>query len=429
MRVLWLTNLLMPDLAVALNKSPSPRGGWMPALAEALIESSHIKLAVATVVKERNHSKKILKNIRYYVLPKPKGKLDGKRIPLSLIKEYQHVVNDFRPDVIHIHGTEYFQGLLTGRDFLKCPTVISIQGIIDASERHYLGGIPINKLLTTRTLRDWIRFDGLIEQKFKWARRAKWEREIFASNPAFIGRTLWDRAQTRRLNPVARYHHCDELLRQPFYDVQWNINKISRHTIFASGANYPLKGFHVLVKAASLLRIEFPDITIRTPLATFYPGLFGIKRVWRNQRSMGYARYLTDLIRNAGMTEHFVSLPSLDADGMANQLLSAHVFVLPSMIENSPNSLGESMLVGTPSVASFVGGIPSMAQDGESVLLFPSGDEVVLAEQIRRIFLDDELACRLSAKSVDVARARHSRNKIVNDMLEIYERESMLQAC
>ena len=155
MRVLWLTNLLMPDLAVALNKSPSPRGGWMPALAEALIESSHIKLAVATVVKERNHSKKILKNIRYYVLPKPKGTLDGKRIPLSLIKEYQHVVNDFRPDVIHIHGTEYFQGLLTGRDFLKCPTVISIQGIIDASERHYLGGIPINKLLTTRTLRDW----------------------------------------------------------------------------------------------------------------------------------------------------------------------------------------------------------------------------------------------------------------------------------
>ena len=427
MRVLWLTNFLMPDLAVALKKPPSPRGGWMPALAEALVESDQVKLAVATVVKERNYCKEIINNIRYYALPMPKGKVDGKRLPLALIEEYQRVVDDFHPDIVHIHGTEFYQGLLTGRGILNCPTVISIQGLIDACKRHYWGGIPFNELLKTRTLRDWIRFDGLIEQKIKWARRAKWEQEIFATNPAFIGRTLWDRAQTRRLNPDARYHHCDELLRQSFYDVQWDISKISRHSIFASGANYPLKGFHVLVKAVALLRTEFPDITIRTPLAQFYPKLSGLKRVWKNTRSMGYARYLTDLIRQEGMTEHIVSLPSLDADGMASELLSAHAFALPSLIENSPNSLGESMLVGTPSVASYVGGVPSMARDGESVLFFPAGDEVLLAEQIRRIFLDADLACRLSVRARDVARSRHSRDKIVDNMLEIYKSESMLQ--
>jgi glycosyltransferase involved in cell wall biosynthesis len=106
---------------------------------------------------------------------------------------------------------------------------------------------------------------------------------------------------------------------------------------------------------------------------------------------------------------------------MVGELLKSHAFILPSLIENSPNSLAEAMLVGTPSVASFVGGVPSMAKDNESALFFPSGDEAVLAEQIRRIFLDDDLARRLSVRAREVARVRHSKNKIVGDMLEIYE--------
>ena len=427
MRVLWLTNFLMPDLAVALNRSPSPRGGWMPSLAKALAENSQIKLAVATAVNQQKYHKELLQNIRYYVLAMPKTGVDGGRLPLSLIQEYQRVVKEFRPDIVHIHGTEFYQGLLTGRDFLKCPTVISIQGILDACQRHYWGGIPVKLLLINRTLRDWVRFDGLIEQKLKWASRANLEREIFANNTAFIGRTLWDRAHTRRLNPHARYHHCDELLRIPFYNVRWDMSKINRHSIFASGANYPLKGFHVLIKAVALLRKDFPEISVRTPLAWFYPWVSGLKRLWKNQRSTGYARYLTELICREGLEEHVVSLPSLDADEMVGELLRSHVFALPSLMENSPNSLAESMMVGTPSVASFVGGVPSMAKDGESILFFPAGDEAVLAEQIRRIFLDDDLAYRLSARGRDVARARHSKHKIVNDMLAIYQRESVQQ--
>lgn len=263
--------------------------------------------------------------------------------------------------------------------------------------------------------------DGLIEQKFKWLRRAKWEREIFAANSAFIGRTVWDRAHTRRLNPKAQYYHCDELIRKPFYDAQWDISKINRHSIFASGASYPIKGFHVLVKAVALLRREFPDVTVRTPLARIYPTLSGLKRFWKNCRSVGYARYLTDLVRAKGLEKQVIPLPDLDAGGMAEEFLKSHVFVLPSLIENSPNSLAEAMLVGTPSVASFVGGVPSMAKDSESALFFPSGDETVLAEQIRRIFLDDDLARSLSVGAREVARVRHSSKKIVDDMLNIYK--------
>jgi glycosyltransferase involved in cell wall biosynthesis len=128
------------------------------------------------------------------------------------------------------------------------------------------------------------------------------------------------------------------------------------------------------------------------------------------------------------MQKHIVPFAALDASEMANELQNAHVFALPSLIENSPNSLAESMLIGTPAVASYVGGVPSMARDEESVLFFPPDDEAVLAEQIRRIFLDDGLARRLSEGASAVARARHSKDRIVKDMLAIYAQESRQQS-
>lgn len=422
MRVLWLTYFKPPELARVLNRVPSHKGGWVSALAEALVASGQIELAIATNVRHAVARKERIANIWYYVVPMSKGSETGQCLTKSLVRQYQDVLADFRPDVIHIHGTESFHGLLTGRGHLECPSVISIQGILDVYGMHYLDGIPLTQLLTSRTCRDWLRLDGLIEQSIKWGRRVRCEREVFSSNSAFIGRTLWDEAHTRRLNPKARYYRCNELLRPAFYTASWNIRRIKRHSLLASSALYPIKGFHVLIKAVALLRDEFPDVTVRSPIAYFYPGSTGMHRLWKNCRCTGYAKYLTDLIRSNRLEKHFVSLPRQDAEMMTGEFTRAHAFVLPSMIENSPNALCEAMLVGAPSVASYVGGIPSLIRDGESALAFPAGDEAVLAEQLRRLFLDDDLACRLSTAGRNEALRRHSPETVVKDILAIYEK-------
>lgn len=423
MRVLWLTNHIFPDHARFLGLAPSPRGGWMASLAEALVESGQVTLGVATNVPGVSWRQDDINGIRYFTVPCPKSAIKAGRLPNSLIQAYQRAVEEFRPDIIHIHGTEYFHGLLTGCGYLNSPTVISIQGILDVCQRYYWGGMSFFEILKNRTVRDWVRMDGLIEQKIRMKNRSRMERKIFANNSAFIGRTLWDQANTRRLNSKARYYHCDELIRQPFFDVQWDIRNIKRHSIFASSASYPLKGFHLLVKAVAMLHKEFPDITLQSPLANLYPKLSGARRFLKNCRVGGYALYLNNLIRAEGLENQVFPLPSLDAPSMAYELTKAHVFVLPSLIENSPNSLAEAMLVGTPSVASFVGGVPSMVRVGDSALLYPPGDEAVLAEQIRRVFLDDQLALALSAKAREVAQGRHSKEQIVTTMLEIYKKE------
>jgi len=421
LKVLWLSHNPLPFYADAIGASKAISGGWLVALADALVNSGNVYLAVVSDVAGADWNHMSLGGIENYTVPTPRERHPLLRPTKDMVHYYKQVVREFNPDAIHIHGTEAFFGLLTADGHLDRPTVISIQGIINHHRRHLLGGISIFDILKTRTLRDWLLFDGLFEQRLRWDSRAAMERRIFAGNYAFIGRTLWDRAHLRRLNPKAHYYHCDEMIRQPFHDGQWDISRIKRHSIFASSASYPLKGFHILVKAAAILRREFPDITIRTPLAGFYPELSGLKRFWKNRRSMGYARYLTDLIRKEGLGKQIIPLPGLNAEDMAGQLLQAHVFVLPSLIENSPNSLAEAMLVGTPAVASFVGGVQSMTQDGKSTLFFPPGDEAVLAEQIRRVFLDDELAIRLSRAGRKTAWLRHSPEPIVQRMINIYK--------
>ncbi|MFC1652804.1 glycosyltransferase family 4 protein [Planctomycetota bacterium] len=420
MKVIWLTNCLMPDHARALGASISHRGGWLPALARELVADQRVELAVATTAPVTCTGKITDNGIHYYGVPHRRVVHAGRNLPRWLIKGYQDIIQDFQPDVIHIHGTEYFHGLLTKEDQISCPAVVSIQGIIDVCQHHWYGGLSPDVLNAKRTLRDRMRRDGLGEQKQKLVKRAAVEREIFSHNSNFIGRTEWDRQQTARLNPTANYYHCDELLRTPFYGATWQFECSQRYTLFTSGASYPLKGFHVLVKALNLLRPDFPGISVRVLLSHVYPRASGWQRIWKTCRSRGYARYLTDLIRKEGLTDHIVTLPPLDAQGVVEELKRAHLFVLPSFMENSSNALSEAMMVGTPSVVSKVGGIPSLACHEESALMFPAGDEVQLAEQIRRLFLDEAYAQQLSSKAQVIAQERHAVLKIVNTMLDIY---------
>ena len=75
---------------------------------------------------------------------------------------------------------------------------------------------------------------------------------------------------------------------------------------------------------------------------------------------------------------------------MKERFLLSSVFVCPSVLENSPNTVGEAMLLGVPVVASDGGGIPDMVTDGQTGLLIPAGDSAALAKAISRIWDEQE---------------------------------------
>ena len=392
----------------------------MDALSQAIVREGKIELGVASRVLAGINLKVSLGGIEHFTVPAPR-KRNGLLIPTrKMISCYRKIIDEFSPDVIHVHGVEFYCGIVTAENRMGRPCVISLQGIITQCQRHFTGGLGFLDILKSRTLRNWILFDGLWEQKARWKRRAAVERRIIRGHNAFIGRTLWDRALLRKLNPSASYFHCHEMVRREFFDREWNITTIRRNTVFAPSANYPLKGFHVLLRAISILRREFPNILVRVPLAQFnaskkYRGfLDSIKK-------RDYTKYLDVLIDKLGIAENVVPLGCLSGSEMAEEMKQAHVFALSSFVENSPNTMAEALTVGVPSVVSLSGGIPSLINEGENVLGYPPGDEAVLAEQIRRIFLDDSLAIRLSKVGRETALYRHSAGPILKRMFEIYK--------
>jgi glycosyltransferase involved in cell wall biosynthesis len=71
--------------------------------------------------------------------------------------------------------------------------------------------------------------------------------------------------------------------------------------------------------------------------------------------------------------------------------------LLTSAWENMPHTLLEALAVGTPVVATAVGGIPEVVRDGENGLLVPPGDVDAIAWAIERVVRDDGLRATLAA--------------------------------
>lgn len=75
-------------------------------------------------------------------------------------------------------------------------------------------------------------------------------------------------------------------------------------------------------------------------------------------------------------------------------------FVLPSLNEGMGRALIEAMAAGLPVIASRVGGIPALIEDGINGVLVPAADSPALAGALRRILRDSEWARQMGAKAV-----------------------------
>lgn len=112
-----------------------------------------------------------------------------------------------------------------------------------------------------------------------------------------------------------------------------------------------------MIEAVALLCNEFPDIKVKVGGANIFEGN------WIKGNSYGI--YIRQLLKKYNIQERFEFEGFLSADEMKQLLLESNVFVCPSSIENSPNSLGEAMILGVPCVASDVGGISDMLTHNE----------------------------------------------------------------
>ncbi len=385
----------------------------MYALAGQLARQPDVRLSVAAVHGGGERKVLDLDGVRYHLLPG-----DGASgYPRHLEAIWKAVCAEAAPDLVHIHGTEYLHGLACMR---ACPSlryVVSIQGLVGVYARYYYAGISGLELLRSTTPRDLVRWRTVFHGKRHFEEQGRYEREYLRRTRHVIGRTLWDRTHARAIHPGVTYHHCDEILRDGFYPAApWNPETKVNHRIFLSQGGYPIKGLHQALRAVALLKRDFPNVEVRVAGAN----ILGAGRWYDRWRIGGYGSYVAGLIRELGVRDHVTFTGRLLEEEMIAEYRSAHVFVCPSSIENSPNSVGEAQLLGVPTIASYVGGVPDMVADGETGLLYRFEEVERLAELVGEVFSDAHLAYRLSTRGRDAAVRRHDPATNREQSLRIY---------
>lgn len=419
MKILWINAALLPKAVEALGGTRGVTSGWLGSMQDALLKIDPNLEMCALCLDHRPCDIRVA-NVRYVSFGE-KGRCWYPKTPRKVELECKKVIEEFNPDVIHIHGTEYFYGCMSADVYCGKPVVVSIQGVLSACHVQFAGGLSPKETWWTNINLRLLRYKStfLRDQTFWREKRSEQEAKIFRQQKHFIGRTEWDRAWTEYYNPAAKYYHVNETLRGPFYSVRRDPKFVRKHSIYCgAAAGYALKGVHWLLRAIAVLKREFPDVQLRIAAAE---GRLGKRRSFvAKLKDDNYAMYLRRLIKQLGVEENVIALPSLPAEAVAEELKNAEIFVLPSMCENSPNSLGEAMLVGTPSIATFVGGVPSILKDGVEGKLVPSGDPAVLAGAIRRWFLHPEEAEACVEPARATALVRHDGSKNAEETLKVY---------
>ena len=133
-----------------------------------------------------------------------------------------------------------------------------------------------------------------------------------------------------------------------------------------------------------------------------------------------YGRYLRRLICKNRLQGRVEVLGPLQAEEMKKVLLESHVFVCPSAVENSPNSVAEAQLLGLPVAASRAGGIPSVVEDKRGGLLFEKGNPRDLARAVKEIFSSDGLARSLSKSERQFAAREYDPEHNYQQLMEAY---------
>jgi len=120
-------------------------------------------------------------------------------------------------------------------------------------------------------------------------------------------------------------------------------------------------------------------------------------------------------------SEKVTFLGWIDEEEKERYLKMCDIFVLPSYFEGQPVSVLEAMAHGMCVVASCVGGIPEMIEDGKNGFLIEPKDKTALKCQLIKVLNDKNLCKELGEAAYQEAQERFSIGKSMESLVGLYE--------
>lgn len=413
MKILWLCSTSTPEIAKHIGIKSAVNVSWIVNALDALKKQTDCEVGICFPSSFKEIKSGKADGVSYFAFPQDRP--DPTVYNPKLEKYFEEILVSFKPDVIHIWGTEYPHTL----SMLKAckntglidNAVVSIQGLCHIIEKHYFASLPEN-VIKRYTFFDLLKRENIKKQRLMHKKRGKFEIEALKLAKHVIGRTDWDEACTKQINLNIKYHFCNETLRESFYNNKWDIEKCEKHSIFVSQGYYPVKGLHFVLEALAILKKKYSDIKL------YVGGLDMINRGWKTS---SYSKHIKSLIKKHGLEKNVIFTGTLNEEKMCKRYMDSNVFISASSIENSSNSVGEAMLLGMPVITSDAGGIKNLLSHEKEGIVYPCDEEYMIAYYADKIFSDENLAKQLGESARERALKTHDRQHNLNQLIKIYQ--------
>lgn len=412
MRVLWIGNsgCYVPSHQGAGGYNG---GGWVASVQREVIKQDGITLGVA-FCKDGEPDKVVQDGVTYYPAPNHTKSKKDKIVDFLKINDvtrdevvwsyyeekFKRIIADFKPDVIHIFGSELYQNL-AARVVGDIPMVLHIQGLLSLYIYIFLPP-SVSKwqfIMSGKGLKG--KYHNYQYLAY-WYRSVHREKAILKAVPHVLGRTDWDRQALEVLNPKAKYHYGGEILRDIFYEEKERKMPTGKPVITTIISFPTYKGYDVILHTANILKNEV--------------GLEFEWNVYGNVQPEFMEKHTG--LRHENLNVHLKGVAS--AEQLHEALLGSTLYFHSSYVENSPNSVGEAQLVGVPVVASRVGGTDSMVEHDKTGFLYPVTDPYMAAYYIKRLVDNKEENMAFGKAAREVALVRHDKKKIVTELIRTY---------
>lgn len=334
-------------------------------------------------------------------------------------REMLKIIENFKPDIIHCFGAEWPSGLIAKDTTI--PVVIHMMGYLhsyyESMEVTY--GKPVvpefKRSELSRIVRRVITPDVLKKEEDLKSRakaivnhieRSKEiESDVMSSNFYYMGRTLWDRNIVEYYSRNSTYYHVSEAVKNEIYSSagKWEYVNSGKLRLLSLSLADDRKGNEIILRTSRLLK-ELLDIDFEWIVA----GEVDIFPNYEDRCGINRDEVNVELIGRIGTSR------------IIEELKKANLFIHPSLIDNSPHSVCEAQLVGCPVIASNVGGVPQLVEDGATGFLFPYNEPHTLAFLIANIWKNGELLTQISKRAVEVSLRRHNPETIANELIESY---------
>ena len=263
MRVLWFAGSCGYQPVTGTIPTGYNGGGWMPSLLNEVKKQEGIEMGVCFAM-DGQPFKAMQDGVAYYPFPNHKKPWKDKILDIIYYRHperdrilwgqyeehFKRVIDDYKPDVIEIFGSELYLGLAVF--VAPCPVLVHIQGLLSLSIYIWFpSGVSKHSYL----LQDWNPQN--IYNRFQlytyWKRSCYREQQVLSHTKHVIGRTYWDELATKILNPERVYHYGGEILRKEFYEEHERILP-EKLTIATTSSSPMYKGFDYVLQTANILK-------------------------------------------------------------------------------------------------------------------------------------------------------------------------------